>query len=282
MGYHYPNCSATYAHRICKNIITMENVPLPKLPTKYNQILQPIFKKFSNITFPHVLLILVLVLVSGFSVTYAYTYITLNKQLDEITQPKRKIPAKPTPQPTSKPIGNTISIDFTTCTPTKDHVSVDFGSTKYEVKGKSGNFCHMDFGGEVENPNWDGKLTSFCKIPVSQGLMTFETTQYGIDFAKIAIYCIHANVDMSQPKEVSLAKQALAQKLGISETLILLSQIEETEWNDASLGCPQKRLVYPQVITPGYRILLQYNTAIYEYHSNKLGTIVFCTAKNPQ
>lgn len=260
----------------------MKNVPLPKLPNKYSPLLQQVFKKLSNLTFPHVLLILVLLLVSGFSVAYAYTYSTLNKQLDEITQPKRKIPAKLTPQLTSKPTGNTISIDFTTCTPTKDHVAVDFGSTKYEVKGKSGNFCQMDFGGEIENSNWDGKMTSFCNIPVSLGTLVLEVTQYGIDFAKIATYCIHANVDMSQPKEVSLAKQALAQKLGISETLIILSQIEETEWNDASLGCPQKNMFYQQVITPGYRILLQYDTAIYEYHANKLGTIVFCTTQNPQ
>ncbi len=48
-------------------------------------------------------------------------------------------------------------------------------------------------------------------------------------------------------------RDLLAEKLKVSpETLTLISAIE-TEWADASLGCPQPGMMYAQVITPGYQ-----------------------------
>ena len=42
---------------------------------------------------------------------------------------------------------------------------------------------------------------------------------------------------------------------------------EAVEWPDASLGNPQPGMVYAQVVTPGYKIILSARGQQYEYHS---------------
>ena len=81
----------------------------------------------------------------------------------------------------------------------------------------------------------------------------------------------------SQPL-VDMAKQALAKDLGIASDDIRLVAIEAVEWNDSSLGCPQPDQAYLQVITPGYRIVLETQGQRYEYHTDQRGTVVRCDA----
>ncbi|CAN5133492.1 hypothetical protein BH11PAT1_BH11PAT1_3880 [soil metagenome] len=81
--------------------------------------------------------------------------------------------------------------------------------------------------------------------------------------------------------QVTLAKQQLAKKLGIADSLITVRTVEDTEWHDTSLGCPQG-VVPAQVITPGYRIVLQANQTTYEYHSNNATNVITCTTHIPQ
>lgn len=69
-------------------------------------------------------------------------------------------------------------------------------------------------------------------------------------------------------KVVELAKKHLAEKLQIPVTSIQVLRIISTEWQDASLGYPEPGMVYAQVITPGYVILLQAENQMYEYHSD--------------
>jgi len=49
---------------------------------------------------------------------------------------------------------------------------------------------------------------------------------------------------------------------------ITIASVEAVEWPDASLGCPELGMVYAQVITPGYRIILTVSGEQYEYHSD--------------
>jgi len=80
---------------------------------------------------------------------------------------------------------------------------------------------------------------------------------------------------------VQLAKADLAQRLSISTDQISLVEATEAEWSDSSLDCPQPGMSYLQVITPGYRILLEANGTQYEYHSNRATYIVYCDNANP-
>jgi hypothetical protein len=75
---------------------------------------------------------------------------------------------------------------------------------------------------------------------------------------------------------VMLAREDLAQRLSIEVDQIGLVELKPVEWSDTSLGCPQPGMVYPQVVTPGYRIVLAVAGRRYEYHSDTRHTVVCC------
>ena len=68
---------------------------------------------------------------------------------------------------------------------------------------------------------------------------------------------------------VELAKGDLARRLGVGIEDVTLVSAEAVEWPDASLGDPQPGMVYAQVITPGYKIILSAGGQEYEYHSDQ-------------
>lgn len=67
---------------------------------------------------------------------------------------------------------------------------------------------------------------------------------------------------------VSEARSDLAERLNISQSEITTSEVESIVWNDASLGCPEPKKYYAQVITPGYKIILEANGEAYTYHTS--------------
>jgi hypothetical protein len=77
------------------------------------------------------------------------------------------------------------------------------------------------------------------------------------------------------PAAGKLAVADLAGQLGIAAEAITVYSLEAVEWPDASLGCPEPGMMYGQVVTPGYRIVLEANGRSYEYHTGS-GTIVQC------
>lgn len=70
-------------------------------------------------------------------------------------------------------------------------------------------------------------------------------------------------------KLVELAKGDLARRLRVGVEEVTLVSTEAVEWPDASLGNPQPGMVYAQVITPGYKIILSAERQEYEYHSDQ-------------
>jgi hypothetical protein len=80
---------------------------------------------------------------------------------------------------------------------------------------------------------------------------------------------------------IEKAKEDLAQRLSISPIRVNLLEMTEVEWSDSSLGCPQPGMDYVQVITPGYRILLETGGQEYEYHSNKDNYVLYCESSIP-
>lgn len=79
---------------------------------------------------------------------------------------------------------------------------------------------------------------------------------------------------------VAAAQEHLAQELGISPDEAEVRSVEAVEWPDASLGCPEKGEAYAQVVTPGYRIVLEVGEKEHELHTDETGqAIVICDLK---
>lgn len=79
---------------------------------------------------------------------------------------------------------------------------------------------------------------------------------------------------------VELAKADLAKRKGLDKDEIVIVEVEPVDWSDTSLGCPEPGMMYAQVITPGYKILLSYAGETYEYHSDKVDHVVYCGSRN--
>lgn len=133
--------------------------------------------------FTLILVIIIIVLVEIVSVYYYRTKkenVSVNNleriQDDSITRCLEKI-------------GDKVSIDFENCKQCKDVEYVGFGSTHLELIGMLNGKCQMNWGGEIENPNWDGKLVNHCLIPSNLGKLEFDVSNYGVNFSSINKYC---------------------------------------------------------------------------------------------
>jgi hypothetical protein len=66
---------------------------------------------------------------------------------------------------------------------------------------------------------------------------------------------------------VTLAKEDLAERAGVSFDEIVVQDVKEVEFPDASLGVPEPGESYAQVITPGFVIRLEAGGESYTYHA---------------
>lgn len=80
---------------------------------------------------------------------------------------------------------------------------------------------------------------------------------------------------------ITNVKADLAGRLSLPMEEITLAEVIDVEWADSSLDCPEPGMSYLQVITPGYRIVLQANGSAYEYHSNRDSYFVYCEGRVP-
>jgi hypothetical protein len=89
------------------------------------------------------------------------------------------------------------------------------------------------------------------------------------------------NVASGEQRLVELAEEDLARRLDLSVSQIRLMSIEAVEWPDASLGCPQPGMMYSQVVTPGFLIVLEAAGQTYEYHTDRNCSVVMCQGDGP-
>ena len=75
---------------------------------------------------------------------------------------------------------------------------------------------------------------------------------------------------------VQIAKEDLARRLNLSVLEISVISVEAVDWPDTSLGCPQPGMMYAQVITPGFRVVLEATGQSYEYHTDEDSSVVLC------
>lgn len=83
--------------------------------------------------------------------------------------------------------------------------------------------------------------------------------------------------DTKTPVELTITD--LATRLGVPEAAIEVRRVEPVEWSDASLGCPQPGRMYAQVITPGFRIMLEVEGQEYEYHTDTGNHLILCSPR---
>jgi len=74
------------------------------------------------------------------------------------------------------------------------------------------------------------------------------------------------------PAAVTEAQQQLAAELGVSPDEINIREIEEMQWTDSCLGTGGPAESCLQVLTPGYRAILEYQGETFEFHTNLDGS----------
>lgn len=82
--------------------------------------------------------------------------------------------------------------------------------------------------------------------------------------------------DPNSQQIVQIAVDDLAKRLQIGTNKIRVSSIEATTWPDGSLGCPKQGVMYTQVLTPGFKLVLEAEGKTYPYHTDENETVVFC------
>jgi hypothetical protein len=68
--------------------------------------------------------------------------------------------------------------------------------------------------------------------------------------------------------------------LNIDPGLIEVSSIQELEWPDSSLGCPEEGMFYMPVFVPGFKMILEANGQGYDVHIGD-GRAVVCVDGHP-
>lgn len=76
---------------------------------------------------------------------------------------------------------------------------------------------------------------------------------------------------------VELVRGDLARRLGVDAQAIAVVRTEAVDWPSTALGCPEPGMVYAQVITPGYRVVLEHGGRQYTYHTDRRQRFVLCT-----
>jgi hypothetical protein len=75
---------------------------------------------------------------------------------------------------------------------------------------------------------------------------------------------------------VDAALADAAVHLGVSRADLQVERVEAHVWADSSLGCPKPGLMYSQIVTPGYLIVIAAGARNLEYHSDARGNVVLC------
>ena len=84
--------------------------------------------------------------------------------------------------------------------------------------------------------------------------------------------------DDARTQLIERAKAEAATLTRTSADSVQVVSVEAVDWPDSSLGCPKAGMMYAQVITPGYKIVLETGGRTYEFHSglNPTGPLVRC------
>lgn len=84
--------------------------------------------------------------------------------------------------------------------------------------------------------------------------------------SSLLLAALSMNEPINQEQAVILAKQAASKHLNLPVEQLTVQQAQAIDWPDSSLGCPQPGMMYLQVITPGFKVLLKAAEKTYPVH----------------
>ena len=67
-----------------------------------------------------------------------------------------------------------------------------------------------------------------------------------------------------------------AGRLDVDETEVEIVDARSVDWPDGSLGCPQPGVLYTQVITPGYQVVVAAGGTTLDYRLDRRGAFRVC------
>ena len=84
----------------------------------------------------------------------------------------------------------------------------------------------------------------------------------------------------SHQKIADAVLNALSADLGVLRDSLNINDVKPVDWPNASLGCPKSGYVYAQVITPGYKLIIEFDGVLYYAHTDLDGSnMVWCDQK---
>lgn len=114
----------------------------------------------------------------------------------------------------------------------------------------------------------NGKLIAFSIHDPNQPEVSLDAIVHTLTFGPIL------ETGGEEMSALQAARLALAEKLGLNPYAISMVSIESREWSDACLGVASPGQACAQVITPGYRVVLEAQGQEYIYHTNESGSQV--------
>jgi hypothetical protein len=75
---------------------------------------------------------------------------------------------------------------------------------------------------------------------------------------------------------VAAARSDAAQRTGQPESAVQVHSAQRVTWADGGLGCPRPGVHYTMALVPGYRIGLQVQARLLDYHASERGVLLLC------
>jgi hypothetical protein len=75
---------------------------------------------------------------------------------------------------------------------------------------------------------------------------------------------------------IDAALRDAATHLGVAAADLHVDQVEARQWPDAALGCPKPGVLYAQILTPGFLVVVSGGGKTLEYHADSRGRVVLC------
>lgn len=110
-------------------------------------------------------------------------------------------------------------------------------------------------------------------IPITPTTQSSETTTKPNN-------SMNPNYGSLTPEQITIADKAIGKLLnsseGITPPMITVVSFEAKNFSDTSLGCAQPDMMYAQVITPGYQVVLSAQGKQYDYRIGSGETVILC------
>ena len=78
-----------------------------------------------------------------------------------------------------------------------------------------------------------------------------------------------------------LSTAFLGEQFKIAAGAVTVKEVTPMTWPDASLGCPRIGVMYIQVVTPGYQVVLDADGHTFTFHTDAKDRVVLCKVNPP-